>query len=92
MIDLSTLSGLLEHDHSLGAYFPKGSRWSVLPLANLVRHGKGSLRLPIRVRCRDGGSVGQLQVRPPMPTWSNAIGWIELSSNRNPGAGPGSVR
>ena len=50
MIDCSTLAGLHEHDYLLAAYCPKCERWSVLPLAELVAQGKGSLRLPIRVR------------------------------------------
>lgn len=75
MIDLGTLFGLLEHDQSLAAYCPKCCRRSVLPLADLVAQGKGSLRLPIKVRCRDCGGVGTLQVRPPVPDWTNANGW-----------------
>jgi hypothetical protein len=50
MIDCSTLAGLLEHDHKLAAYCLRCDRWSVLPLAELVTQGKGSLRLPIKVR------------------------------------------
>lgn len=78
MIDLGTLAGLLEHDHELPEYCSRCDRWAVLPLAEFVRRGMGSLRLPLRVRCRDCGEVGRIQVRPPMPTWSNTNGWIAL--------------
>jgi len=44
----------------------------------MVAQGKGSLRLPITVHCRDCGEVGRLQVRPPVPQRSGARGWIEL--------------
>lgn len=76
MIDLSTIAGLLEHDHQLAAYCPKCERWRVLPLAHLVANGNGSLRLPVKVRCVECGGLGRLQVRPPVPTRSNAVGWI----------------
>ena len=75
MIDLGTVAGLLEHDHKLVAYCLRCDRWSVLPLAELVAEGKGSLPLPIRVRCRDCGEMGRLQVRPPVPT-RGLCGWI----------------
>jgi hypothetical protein len=44
VIDLGTLAGLHQHDHKLAAYCARCSRWSVLPLAELVAQGKGSLR------------------------------------------------
>jgi hypothetical protein len=34
----------------------------------MIQAGHGTRRLPIKVRCRDCGEVGWLQVRPPMPT------------------------
>jgi phage FluMu protein Com len=77
--DLSTLAGLHEHQQELNAHCPRCDAWRVLPLGEWVRQGKGSLRLPLRVRCRDCGEVGQLQVRPPMPTWTNTSGWIQLN-------------
>jgi len=79
MIDLGSLAGLLTHDHGLAAYCPRCDRWAVLPLAELVTQGKGSLRLPIKVRCRDCGEAGRLQVRPPVPTRGQG-GWIEFAS------------
>ena len=36
MIDLGTLADLLEHGHGLAAYCSWCSRWSELPLAELV--------------------------------------------------------
>jgi RNase P subunit RPR2 len=76
MIDLGNIAGLYEHDHQLHAYCPSCDRWRVLNLEWLVRQKKGEIRLPIRVRCRDCGEIGQLQVRPPRPKWNNANGWI----------------
>jgi RNase P subunit RPR2 len=78
MIDLGSIAGLHEHDHELRAYCLRCDRWAVLPLANLVSLGKGSLRMPITVRCQQCGERGQLQVRPPMPAWTNTNGWMEL--------------
>jgi hypothetical protein len=76
MIDLGTIAGLLEHDHGLAAYCSRCGRWAALPLAEMVAQGKGSLRLPIRVRCRDCGERGTLQVQPPVPTRGSG-GWGE---------------
>jgi hypothetical protein len=75
MIDLGSIEGLHAHDHQLAAYCPCCDVWRVLPLAELIEQGKGSLRLPLAVRCRDCGAVGQLQVRPPAPAWTNTNGW-----------------
>jgi hypothetical protein len=78
MIDLGSIAGLLEHDHQPVAYCGSCDSWAVLPLAELVRQGKESPRLPIRAKCRQCSEVGRLQVRPPMPTRTNANGWMEL--------------
>ena len=57
--------------------------WAVLlPLVRMVAQGKGSLRLPIRVRCQDCGEVGRLQVRPPVPT-RGLGGWGEAPPGRS---------
>jgi hypothetical protein len=80
MIDLGTLGGLFEHQHELHAYCLRCDRWRVLPLARMVAQGKGSLRLPLRMRCRDCGQTGQLQVRPPMPSHPRASGWIDTAA------------
>ena len=76
MIDLGTLAGLHEHQHELHAYCLRCDRWRVLPLDRMVAEGRGSLRLPLAVRCRDCGEHGKLQVRPPMPAHPRAAGWI----------------
>jgi RNase P subunit RPR2 len=78
MIDVDTIAGLREHNHELRAYCPRCDRWAVLPLAELVSGGKGSLRLPIAVRCNDCGGQGRLQVRPPMPARTHTNGWMQL--------------
>jgi RNase P subunit RPR2 len=79
MIDLGNIAGLYAHDHELHAYCSSCDRWRALNLEWLVRQGKGDVRLPIRVRCRDCGEIGQLQVRPPMPKWKNTNGWISTT-------------
>jgi RNase P subunit RPR2 len=75
MIDLGCISGLHERQHELHAYCCRCSRWRVLDLALMVRAGQGAMRMLLRVRCRECGEVGQLQVRPPMPTRAST-GWI----------------
>jgi hypothetical protein len=54
MIDLGSLAGLHEQDHSLAADCRRCDTWRVLPLAEMVAEGKGLLRLPI-------GEVGRLR-------------------------------
>ena len=76
MIDLGNIAGLHAHNHELHAHCPRCGRWATLPLAEWVSQGKGSLRLPISVRCRDCGEPGRLQVRPPTPTRGPG-GWME---------------
>jgi len=77
MIDLSTLTGLLEHEHTLAAYCPRCNRWAQLDLTAMVSNGLGYRRLPIKVRCQVCGEVGRLQVRPPVPNRSPVGGWME---------------
>jgi hypothetical protein len=81
MIDLGTLAGLLEHRHELAAYCPRCDRWQTLPLAELIAAGHGSRRLPVPVTCSACGSPGQLQVRPPMPTRTDSVGWIQIPAD-----------
>jgi hypothetical protein len=78
MIDLGSVAGLHEHDHELHAFCGRCDRWGLLPLERLIAQGKGSLRPPIRVRCRDCGEAGQIQVRPPIPEWTNSNGWMAM--------------
>jgi hypothetical protein len=77
MIDLGTLAGLHEHQHELHAYCLHCDRWTALPLSRMVAQGKGSLRLPLTVRCRDCGDPGQRQVRAPVRTL-NCSTWNTL--------------
>jgi hypothetical protein len=81
MIDLGSIAGLHERQHELHAYCARCDRWSVLPLARMIADGLGARRLPLRVRCRWCESIGQLQVRPPMPVRSST-GWIAPPVNR----------
>jgi len=68
VIDLGSIAGLRDHGHQLAAYCPRCDRWTVLDLEAMVAAGHGERRLPMRARCRACGEVGQLQVRPPVPT------------------------
>jgi len=79
MIDLGCIAGLHDRNHELHAYCGYCDRWCVLDLAQMVRQGKGSTRLPLRVRCLACGNAGQLQVRPPMPA-RGSVGWISIST------------
>jgi hypothetical protein len=81
MIDLGTLAGLLEHQHRLDGYCPRCDRCAELDLAAMVATGHGGRRLPIRVRCRVCGEVGRLQVRPPVPTRSASVGWVQVPAD-----------
>ena len=76
MIDLGSIAGLHSRNHQLHAYCPTCDRWAVLPLAEMIAAGQGSRRLPLSVRCRWCGTVGRLQVRPPVPTRGPG-GWME---------------
>jgi hypothetical protein len=78
MIDLGSIQGLYEHGHELHAFCLRCERWRVLDLAGMVRRGQGSRRLPLTVRCRQCGELGQIQVRPLMPAWTNSNGWMAL--------------
>jgi RNase P subunit RPR2 len=60
MIDLGSIAGLHERNHTLAAYCPRCDRWAVLPLAAMIAAGQGSRRLPLVVRCRDCGEVGRV--------------------------------
>ena len=78
MIDLGTLVGLLEHRHRLDAYCQRCDRWAEIDPAAMLVAGYGEHRLPIRVRCRDCGELGRLQIRPPVPTRPGSVGWISV--------------
>ena len=76
MIDLGSIAGLHEHRHELHAYCATCDRWSVIDIERMIRDGYGERRMPIRVRCQLCGEAGQLQVRAPMPMWTNSRGWM----------------
>jgi hypothetical protein len=75
MIDLGSIAGLHARRHEVHAYCCRCERWRVLDLRRLIDCGKGARRLPITVRCRLCGDIGQVQIRPPMPQRSS-LGWI----------------
>jgi len=76
MIDLGSIAGLHRHQHQLACYCVRCDRWALLDLTAMIDAGHGERRLPITVRCRDCGTTGQLQVRPPVPTRGPG-GWME---------------
>jgi len=57
MIDLGSVAGLHQLQHTLAAYCTRCNRWAVLPLAFMVAQGKGSPRSPFPVRCRYCGGA-----------------------------------
>ena len=76
-ITLDTLAALLQADHSLSAWCPSCRRWADLDLARLVREGHGKRRLPgFKPRCRACGGPGEIQVRPPMPSWPGGVMYV----------------
>ena len=88
MIDLGTLGGLHPHQHQLGAYCQRCDRWAQLDLSAMVDAGFGDHRLPIKVRCQVCGELGQLQVRPPVPTLDpNRVAWISPRQEKKPRRG-----
>ena len=67
-IDLSTFRGLLDHGHGLACYCPGCRRWAKTDLAALVAAGIGDRLIQAsRPRCRECGSIGDWQVRAPVP-------------------------
>jgi len=75
MIDLSTIAGLHEHQHTMRAYCRICDRWAVIDLAALVAQGRGNLRVPWHTRCSYCGEPGQIQIQPKQPEWGNPRGW-----------------
>jgi hypothetical protein len=61
----------------LAAYCSRCGRWTTLDLGRMISAGHDERRLPIVVKCHICGEPGQLQVRPPMPTWTNQNGWMQ---------------
>jgi hypothetical protein len=57
MIDLGTLAGLLEHEHTLAAYCPHFDRWAQLDLAAMVSNGQLQVRPPVPTRPASGGWI-----------------------------------
>lgn len=69
-IRLDTFGALLDHDHGLDCWCPGCRRWAACNLAALVAAGLGdSLIAANRPRCRKCGSIGEWQVRPPIPSF-----------------------
>ena len=67
MIRLDTLRALHERDHKLAAYCSTCQRWAVLDLERLIADGRGEYCFVGRKpRCRDCGTAGEWQLRPPV--------------------------
>jgi hypothetical protein len=67
VVTLDTLRALHEHDHQLAAYCATCERWAVLDLERLIADGRGEFRFVGRKpRCRDCGTPGEWQLRPPV--------------------------
>jgi len=55
VIGFGSITDPYAHDRELRAHCSGYDRWGVLPLAELVSEGLGSMRLPIAVRCETSG-------------------------------------
>jgi hypothetical protein len=66
----------LPHRHGLSAFCVNCRRWADLDLRWLVDCCYGEMRLAtFRPRCRVCGERGELQVRPPVPSWGGYHEW-----------------
>lgn len=78
-VTLDTVAALLDCNHGLAAYCPACRRWADLDLARLVAQGRGRRRLQgFRPCCRKCGQPGQIQIRPPKPTWPSGVTYIGI--------------
>lgn len=76
-VALNTYAALLEHHHNLAAYCPACRRWADVDLEGLVTRGLCHRSfVGHRPRCRHCGTVGELQVRPPLPKFTGAT-WMQ---------------
>jgi hypothetical protein len=67
---VDTVAACLRHQHGLSAFCVNCRRWADLDLRWLVDRGYGEIRLAtFRPVCRRCGERGELQVRPPMPSF-----------------------
>jgi hypothetical protein len=68
---LDTLAALHACGHGLAAYCPKCRRWVELNLRRLAERGYGERKVvTYRLRCMVCHNRGDVQLRPPVPTWS----------------------
>ena len=67
-IEIRTFRQILERNHQLASFCPVCRRWATCNLAELVANGLGdSDPGHCRPRCRKCRSIGEWQVRPPVP-------------------------
>ena len=70
-VTLDTLAALHACGHGLSAYCPRCRRWVELDLRRLIERGYGERALVgYRPRCMMCHERGDVQLRPPVPTWS----------------------
>jgi hypothetical protein len=76
-IDRSTFRGLLDCGHGLECYYGGCRSWASADLAGFwLRAGLGDRRIQAgNPRCRTCGSIGEWQVRPPVPQ-GNGAPWM----------------
>ncbi len=66
MATIDTFAALLENEHGLDAFCPTCQRWASVNLHELVAVGRGQETfIGRRPRCRECGTQGYWQVRPP---------------------------
>lgn len=80
-ITLDDIQSLLVNRHGLAAYCPVCRRWADLNLGNLAMQGHGRRRLRgFKPRYRTCGGPGQVNVRPPLPSWAGLAQRAEFSA------------
>jgi DNA-directed RNA polymerase subunit RPC12/RpoP len=76
-ISLDTPRSLYPNDHRLALHCPTCNVWREFSLADFEAIGvQDSRLLPMTFRCRQCGTRGLAQVRPPVPQVGGAIGYI----------------
>jgi hypothetical protein len=73
---IETIADCLRHRHGLAAFCTLCRRWADLDLQRLVERGRGRTRIAtLRPVCRRCDERGELQLRPPIPTWGGYHEW-----------------
>jgi len=76
-IVLDTARSLYQHAHKIAAHCDSCNRWHEFSLESLECMGvAGRPLMSLQFRCGECGSVGQVQIRPPVPNVGGAVQYI----------------